>query len=223
MSQIVRCDLSSAAPVLRANSWGQAYRLTETPPPYDGSAASIHAIISWLGVEKGGRWKPQPGTTYCNVYATDFAHACRVYLPRVWWNAASESALAAGRATSPVYGKTVVELSANALFRWLAGPHSTAFGWQRSSSLTAAQDAANGGLPVVLCCRKKIESSPGHIAVVAPELASIIAVRDSAGEVTLPVLSQAGARNEELGVAKPWWLSPDMAEWGVWIHDPVCV
>lgn len=223
MIRLPHCDLKAPTAILRANDWGHPYRLTEASPPYDGTPTSVHSIISWLGVEWGKRWTPKPGTTYCNVYATDFAHACGVYLPRVWWSQSAEVQLSSGAVVNPSYGTTVVELSANALFRWLAGPHAASFGWKRTDSLTDAQDSANGGLPVVICCRKKVEASPGHIAVVAPELASVIPVRDPSGNVTLPVLSQAGARNEELGVAKPWWLSSDMAEWGVWIHDPVCI
>lgn len=222
-TQLPRCDLTPPSPILRANDWGHPYRLTEEPPPYDTTPESVHGIIKWLGVEKGARWRPKPGTTYCNVYATDFSHALGVYLPRVWWSPASEVALAGGGQTKPVYGKTVVELSANALFRWLAGPHASTFGWQRTDSFTDAQHAANAGLPVVLCARKKVEASPGHIAVVAPETGTVIARRDGKGAVELPVISQAGARNEELAVSTPWWCSPDMAEWGLWIHDPACV
>lgn len=199
--------------------------MTEVPPRYDASPASIHAIISWLDVERGARWRPKPGTTYCNVYATDFAHACGAYLPRVWWNMSAEKLLAGGVVVKPSYASTVMELSANALYRWLSGPHSSTFGWRRTASLTVAQEGANRGAPVVLCCRKKVEFSPGHIAVVAPESDVVKATRDASGEVVLPVLSQAGAKNEELGVAgnPPWWTSKDMAEWGIWVHDPICV
>ena len=220
MNQLPRCDVTPSGSVLRANAWGQAFRLTEVAPHYDGSVDSVHQIIKWLGVEKGGRWKPIPGSTYCNVYATDFAHACGVFLPRVWWNSSAESALVAGKDVKPEYGKTVMELSANALFRWLNGPHSDSFHWKKTMSLTDAQGAANCGLPVVICCRKKVESSPGHIAVVAPETDVIKAKRDDNGDVLLPVLSQAGAKNEELGVASSWWESRDMAEWGVWMYTP---
>jgi hypothetical protein len=183
----------------------------------------MHAIIHWLGVEKGKRWQPKPGTTYCNVYATDFSHACGAYLPRVWWTQSAETTLTSGGAVNPVYSSTAIELSANGLFRWLAGPHSATFGWQRSTSLDDAQMAANRGQPVVLCCRKKVEASPGHIAVIAPESATVTAKRDSNGIVLLPVMSQAGGKNVELDVATSWWTSPDMAEWGIWIHDPACV
>lgn len=222
-TRLPRCDLKAPSSILRSNDWGHPYRLTEAAPPYDATPQSIHAIIDWLDVERGRRWAPKPGTTYCNVYATDLAHACGVYLPRVWWSSSAESALAAGAAVVPAYGTTTVELSANGLFRWLAGPHSAAHGWQRTDSLTTAQHAANGGLPVVLCCRKKVEASPGHIAAVVPESMSVVARRDLAGQVELPVISQAGARNERLAVASPWWSSADMAEWGLWIHDPLCV
>ena len=219
MSQLPKCDLAASTVVLRSNSWGHAYRLTEKSPSFDHTPVSIHEIIKWLGVEKGDRWKPKPGSTYCNVYATDFAHACGVYLPRVWWNSSSESKLSSGMQVSPTYNGTVIELSANALFRWLSGPHSSTFGWRRVFSFTEAQSAADIGIPVVICARKKSEASPGHIAVIAPESDVVKPVRNASGEVVLPVLSQAGAKNEELGVASAWWTSSDMAEWGMWICD----
>ncbi len=221
MTQLPRCDLKTSAPVLRANDWGQAFRITEQGPAYDGTPESIHAIIKWLGVEKGRRWAPKPGTTYCNVYATDLAHACGVYLPRVWWNQSSEVALASGATVNPSYGTTAMELSANSLFKWLAGPHSTTFGWRRTASIAEAQDAANNGRVVVICSRKRSESSPGHIAVIAPETPSVLAPRDGSCAVTLPVTSQAGARNEELGVSSAWWHAADMADWGAWINEPL--
>lgn len=221
MSQLPECDLSAPFSILRANSWGHAYRLTEKSPAYDHTPDSLHEIIKWLGVEKGNRWRPIPGSTYCNVYATDFAHACGVYLPRVWWNYDSELKLISGMTVAPMYNKTVIELSANGLFRWLSGVHSAHFGWRRVFSFTEAQSAADIGMPVVICARKKSESSPGHIAIIAPESNAVKPVRDSKNEVVLPVLSQAGAKNEELGVASAWWVSSGMAEWGMWINDSI--
>ena len=215
---IPKCELTTSSSVLRSNDWTYAFRLTEPSPHYDRTPEAIHAIIKWLGVERGKRWKPRPGATYCNVYATDFANACGVYLPRVWWMPAAERDLLAGKSVTAAYGTTAMEMSANSLFRWLSGPHSGQFGWLRLDDLSGAQNLANGGHPVVICCRKKVEASPGHIAVVAPETDSVRAVRDGEGNVLLPVLSQAGARNEELGVASSWWDSPDMAEWGAWAN-----
>ena len=215
---IPKCELTTSSPVLRANDWGYAFRLTEVSPAYDRTPESLHAIIKWLGVERGKRWKPRPGSTYCNVYATDFSHACGVYLPRTWWSPSAEKDLLAGKDVSPTYGTSAMELSANALYRWLSGPNSEGFGWHRLEDFSTAQNLANGGYPVVICCRKKVEASPGHIAVIAPESDTVVAKRDEEGNVLLPVLSQAGAKNEELGVASSWWNSSDMAEWGVWAN-----
>ena len=50
---IPSCDLVPSGAVLRANAWGQAFRLTEAGPSYDGSVDSVHQIIKWLGVEIG--------------------------------------------------------------------------------------------------------------------------------------------------------------------------
>lgn len=219
---IPRCELDSPNSVLRSQSWGQAYRLTEKGPNFDGSPESITSIIKWLGVESGARWKPTASSTFCNVYATDFCNACGVYLPRVWWSKDAESDLISGREVKPVYGKNAYELSANALYKWLASDHSSSMGWTRTSSVTEAQKAANSGSPVVICARKKIESSPGHISVLAPECEVLKAERVG-NEVTRPVQSQAGAKNEELGLASHWWEMKEMAEWGIWVHDLACV
>lgn len=217
---VPRCDLPRPnVTIARANASGQAYRLTEPGcPPYDGTAESVMAILRWHDVERGGRWKPLPATTYCNVYATDVAHACGVYLPRVWWAQAAIKSFQNGTPVSAVYAKTVVELSANMLYRWLAGPFSVDFGW-RLVTLTEGQDAANQGRPVVICARKVVEAHSGHISVLAPETDTVRAVRDAAGNVRLPAQSQAGGRNELHAVARNWWGGADMAEWGVWVND----
>ena len=220
--KIPRCDLDSPKSVLRNQGWGQAYRLTENGPAFDGSPESLISIIKWLGVESGARWKPTPSSTYCNVYATDFCHACGVYLPRVWWSKEAEADLQSGKEVKAVYGKTAFELSANALYRWLDGPISSSMGWTRTSSVTEAQRSANSGSPVVICARKKIDSSPGHVSVLAPECGGLTAERIG-DEVKRPVQSQAGAKNEELGLAGGWWEMKDMAEWGIWVHDSTFV
>lgn len=220
MDSIIPCDLEPPAQVLRSYNWSQAYRLTEKGPEYDVSAESILQIINWLDVEKGKRWQPTKSATFCNVYATDFAHACGAYLPRVWWTPDAEKLILSGKAVKAEYGKTAAELSANSLFRWLAGPHSEWFGWKRTVSFTEAQNAVNLGSPAVVCARKKVDSSPGHISVVAPETPDLQAKRSN-GEVELFVQSQAGAKNEVRALAGSWWDMKEMAEWGIWIRETV--
>lgn len=206
-------------PVKRTNGNGRAYRLSESSAPtHDGSPESTLAIVSWLAVEQHERWRPGGGQTFCNVYATDVAWLMGAYLPRVWWLPAALAEFARGTTPTVRYAATVGELSANALFRWL-DQWSMHFGWRRSVSMDEAQLAANRGHCVVICARHKVEVSSGHISCVAPESDRARALRDGQG-VLLPVQSQAGGRNVELGVTPPgaWWLSGSFAEWGIWIH-----
>lgn len=223
MDTIPRCDLARPpVQIARANNWGQAYRLTDTGcPAYDGSADSLLSIFGWMGVERGLRWKPQGGTTFCNVYATDVANACGVFLPRLWWVPAAIKSFQGGIPVGAVIGKTAIELSANALYRWLAGPYSDDFGWRRAADLEEAQAAANNGRPVVICARKTNEAHAGHIAVIAPESDRCRARRAPDGTIIAPVQSQAGATNREISNVGPWWTGTGsgMAEWGAWIND----
>lgn len=211
--------LPHSGPILRRNAWGQAYRLTEDAPVYDGSPESVHAIVRWLGVEKHARWTPKGGTTYCNVYAHDLCNAMGAYVPRVWWSKTAQTMLENGHEVRPVYASTVYELSANALFRWLAD-HSDKFGWRRTADLHEGQDFANRGHAVVICSRRKVEAAPGHISVVVAESPRAYAKLSLDGESFHPVQSQAGGRNVECAPLGPWWAGREMAEWGCWIHDP---
>lgn len=195
-------------PVLRANAWGQAYRLTEAPP----SREPIE-LVRWLAVDKHARYRAIAGTTYCNVYAHDYCNLRGAYLPRVWWGQSVR--FVAGVAPSAVLGKTVFELSANALFEWLDA-RSADFGWRRLQNVDEAQSAANANEVVVICARRKLATAPGHIAVVLPE-GPLTAIRER-GDVVKPVQSQAGGRNFVMEVPGKWWLGPEMAEWGAWAH-----
>lgn len=213
---MIPSHLPKSGPILRKNAWGQAYRLTEDAPQYDGSPESVHEIVNWLGVEHNARWTPKGGTTYCNVYAHDLCNLLGAYVPRVWWSPTALALLDNNRDVQPVYASTVFELSANALFRWLVD-HSAAFGWRRTQDMDEAQNAANRGHAVVICSRRKVEAAPGHISVVVAESARCM--RSSVS----PVQSQAGGRNMEVGLTGRWWAGAEMAEWGAWIHDPLQV
>jgi len=201
--------LTAPSNTLRANAWGQAFHLTEPAPPYDGTPESILAIVSWLGVEKSGRWRPKPGTTYCNVYAYDLCNAIGAYAPRVWWGNKSDA--------EPVLGKNVFELSANALYSWFV-QHSEEFGWKKVKTLDELQDAANAGNAAVIVGKNKNAQASGHICCVVPESGKLMAKRVD-GQVVLPVQSQAGAYNYELSLISEWWKSPSFAEFGFWVHS----
>lgn len=199
---------------LRANGWGHAYALTEAPPATDALS-----VIRWLAVTKSPRYAPKPGVTFCNIYAVDFCNAMGAYLPRCWWNDPVKAALATPPAILGGPLGSVHELSANGLFRWLT-KWSEAYGWERLSTLDAAQDAANEGRAVVICARRLDEAQPGHIGCVAPSSDACRALRGPNGAVMLPVQSMAGGQSAllELGHGNAWWRGTEFAEWGIWAH-----
>lgn len=180
----------------------------------------LAAIIDWLAVDKPahGRYQPRSGLTFCNIYAHDYCHLAGVYLPRVWWSANALLKLAQGETVAPLIGNTIVELRANDLFRWLRD-HGPAFGWRQTGSLTKLQQAANQGAVGLIIARRKEDGRSGHIVPVVPELGELRARRDTAGEVTAPLQSQAGASNFRFGTGKAgWWLGQEFAESAFWIH-----
>lgn len=205
--------LPKQAAVLRLNAWGQAHKLTEQPPSKDSLA-----VIEWLAVEKHKRYARTAKDTFCNVYATDYCNTRGAYLPRVWWVDSAVVEFARGNECLAVYQKTVGELSANALCRWLV-KWSHHYGWRRVSTLDEAQDAANRGAAVVICARRTQEAASGHISVIAPESPRLMAARGTDGRVLYPVQSQAGGRNEELALARPWWRGAEFAEYGFWVCE----
>lgn len=218
-AKVPEAHLPASGKTLRANDWGQAFRLTEAPPNFDGSVKSVLDIVSWLGVEKNGRWRPKSGATYCNVYAHDLCGAIGAYVPRVWWTKAALKKLECGEDVRPTYAVTVCELSANDLYRWFVdwGP---SFGWRRVKTLDEAQALANAGHAAVICARNRVESASGHISVIVGESDRLAAKRDFSGAVVLPVQSQAGGKCYELSHISAWWTSSTFAEFGFWVHDP---
>lgn len=193
---------------LRTNAWGHAYRLTEIGP------SDPMQVVRWLGVEKHARYQPTHAATFCNVYATDYCHAVGAYLPRVYWLPSALASMAAGQVAAPALGRTAYELSANALYRWL-DERGESYGWERLASLDDIQSAANEGRAAIICGRRTNEAAPGHISVVAPESSWLEAMRVS-GQVVLPVQSQAGGRNVELGHISAWWRGAEFAAYGFW-------
>ena len=212
-------ELSPQGETKRANSWGQAYAITERPTfGYDGTPESITPILDWLDVEGKDRWKPTGNTTYCNVYAHDLCKLLGAYIPRVWWTEEAWSYILAGKIVHPLLGRTVVELSANSLYDWLEGK-SDLFYWQKLKGPDQAQELANAGRPVVVCAKRHAVSDPGHIAVIVPESSSVQAIRRD-GAVLIPVQSQAGAKRYKLATNPPgdWWLGSQFSKYGFWGH-----
>ncbi|HHW65874.1 MAG TPA: glycoside hydrolase family 19 protein [Rhodocyclaceae bacterium] len=214
------------ADVTRRGDGGRAYPLGEPGRPArsgrsaEAMAKSVSAIVDYLDVANPAhlRYQPRGGATYCNIYATDLAYLCGVYLPRVWWTDRALLRLREGDKLAVEYGRTVRELNANSLYDWLEdfGP---AFGWQREIELTALQAAANAGEVCVIVARRVDLNRPGHITAVVPETAAATAVRSAHNEVLRPLESQAGTRNVlRAPAAGAWWLNSRFQAFAFWRH-----
>jgi hypothetical protein len=69
---------------------------------------------------------------------------------------------------------------------------------------------------IIMSGQGKDLNTSGHICAVVPETAQHRAKRQ--GErVTVPLMSQAGARNFEYG-GQVWWTAAKFARFGFWIH-----
>lgn len=199
--------------------------------PAEERAKALQRIAAWLAPEHSPRyWRSASGNTgagrtRCNVYAYDFADLAGTYLPRVWWMDDALERLTAGQSVGPVYGQTVGELTANALYRWLE-TYSSMYGWRKEHSLDTLQHHANAGRVALIAARHAVERSSGHIAMLMPEGSTDLqdqtwtARRDETGTVTIPVFSQAGAEVYRAGrPGTQWWVSQSMAEAGFWVHE----
>lgn len=199
-----------------------AYPLGEPGRPRRTGAApaerarELGAIVGWLDVEHRRRYRRVGSTTYCNIYATDYAYLAGAYLPRVWWTERALARLAAGESVEERYDVTVREMTANRLHAWLVdfGPE---FGWRRTMDPDELQRAANAGSVCIVCAQRSDLNRPGHIAAVVPETGDHRAVR-SAGRVTVPLQSQAGASNHCYRCTR-WWTNAKFRAFGFWIHD----
>lgn len=204
-----------------------ALSLNEPDPPGrkgttpDELRAELAKIIDYLAVDKPAhvRYQPTSVATFCNIYAHDYCNLAGVYLPRVWWSAASIEKLARGETVILRVASTVDEQRANDLFRWLRD-FGMRFGWRQTGDLTKMQQEVNQGAIGVIVARRRLEGKSGHIAVVVPETADQTAKRNAAGQVTHPLQSQAGRKNFRRGPGGTnWWKGDQFAESAFWIHS----
>lgn len=180
----------------------------------------LAAVITWLDSENPQhlRYWPRDQQTFCNIYAHDYCFLAGCYLPRVWWNAPAIVALSAGKTVEPLYGKTIDEVRANDLFRWLRD-FGLQFGWRQTTSLQELQDEANLGAVGLIVARRKEEGRSGHIVAVVAETAAVPAKRRADGTLVSPVQSQAGATNFQRGTGKAdWYKGAEFAEFAFWLH-----
>lgn len=212
--------------VTRRRDAANAHSLNEAGQPSrqgtgaEALRAELAAIADWLAVddERHLRYRPRDGSTFCNIYAHDFCHLAGIYLPRVWWTQNALLRLERGEAIEPLIGSTIHELRANDLFRWLEA-FGLQFGWRRTGTLTKLQTEVNQGAVGLVVARRKEDGRSGHIVVVVPEFDDLRAKRDTTGEVTAPLQSQAGVKNFRFGTGKAsWWLGAEFAESAFWLH-----
>lgn len=198
---IPKIHLTPKRPITRTQTDTRAFPLNEpNMPTGDGTVPGIRKIIDFLQVEKSLRYMRTPSTTFCNIYAYDYATLSGAFLPRVWW---TDEALKEMKFDSPVYGRNLIEMSANALYSWFQ-KYGGEFGW-KEVTITEAQIAANQGKCVILVAANKSASRSGHIVAVVPETDTVKAIGAS-GIIVCPVQSQAGAVNKRYFCSK-WWES----------------
>lgn len=165
--RFLRHTCSRIAPTSPAAGRGRAYPLGEAGRPARAGgdaaslAASVSAIVDYLDVATPPicATSRRAAPPYCNIYATDLAYLCGVYLPRVWWTDRALLQLREGAQVAVEYGRTVRELNANSLYDWLED-HGPAFGWRREVELTALQAAANAGQVCVIVARRVVPQPP---------------------------------------------------------------
>lgn len=204
----------------RAEPIGEAGRPTrEATADAAVRATQLGVIVDWLAAESSPRYLRRLFTTFCNVYASDFAYLAGVYLPRTWWTDDALAQIARGRTPAVTYGGTIREMRADDLHAWLI-EHGPVFGWRRVSDPAALQDAANAGGIGVICADRAEPGKAGHITLVVPETSMHRAVRGADGRVTLPLQTQAGATNFRYGtVGSAWWEDPKYRSSVMFVHD----
>ena len=167
---------------------------------------SIAQIIDKLDVETSIRYEKTIEDTYCNVYAYDYCHFCKVYLPTVWWTEQSLEKIKQGQKVTPIFEETVDRIYSSAIHDWFSewGTH---FGWERIITLEEIQNKVNtnGGIGII-CAKRKIKGLSGHIVPVVPETKTQKAYREN-GIVVYPLQSQAGLLNYNYfsDIRKDWW------------------
>ena len=123
------------------------------------------AVQRDLNVELSPRYTPdqrldkgepilEPGTTWCNVYVTDFIRLMGVPAPTHWVMQGGSPA-AVGKGLEP---------RANAMLDWF-DKHGGRYGWMSADSATA-QAAAERGHLVVVGWKNPRPPNPGHVAIV---------------------------------------------------------
>lgn len=157
-----------------------AFCLSEKLP----KTKDLFQIATFLDVEerKHKRYAAKSNSTYCNIYAHDFAYCVGVYLPRVFWGGNFKK----GSLVEPKYGINLYEQNANMLTDWIKN-EGKQFGWQLAVNEIALQLEVNKGNTFGVISAKD-NNGIGHITVVLPTL----------NITDIPLQSQAGRYNQYL-------------------------
>lgn len=213
--------------VSRANSNLRAYPLNEpglvqfdlktVADPVERKT-DIHNVIKYLDVEHSARYAPDSLHTYCNIYAYDVAYCLGAFLPRVWWTESAIAEIKEGKDVTPLYDRTITELTANLITDWFE-KYGSSFGWKRLFDLTLLQNEVNKGMPGIIVAQRINMNNPGHIDAVVPETSSLSAKR--AGDTVLsPLQSQAGAKNKQYYTGLNWWEDTTrFKKFGFWVQS----
>lgn len=163
--------------------------------------ATLAELVAWMQVEVSARWlkrlrKDGSWATYCDHAVADFLdqwYQGKCAFPAwVWWMPAALQALEAGEDVIPVYGKTVRELGAPSLYRWLRDTGAD-YGWIYFKSAKNLQDHCDThNHPGVIATLR-------HVAVCLPSQTAP-GVRGA-----LPLTWQAGARNWSYRRTDDWF------------------
>jgi len=189
----------------------------------DKRVEATQSIVDELDASNSKRYKVNGNSTYCNVFAHDYAHLMGAFVPRMWWTSAAISEYEkTGQFPDPKYGKNTYEINANGLHDWFH-EYGHLFGWSHlggvdAETITKAQGVANDGR-VVIVVGDTASSRSGHISAIIPEGGKDQkATRNDEGKVTAAWQSQAGAKPTTRGASK-WY---DSAKYkggkGVWVH-----
>jgi hypothetical protein len=152
-----------------------------TAPLTSGSSyrnsVTYRSVAEQFGLDVHPRWKPSPGTTWCNLFLADFTRACGCEVPReiggVYLRALHQILWLRGelRRSDLSSGKPA-ELYP------LQGAH---HGWAQVDEL-GARSRADRGMPTVATWINPVRTASSHVAAVMP----------SSGGATY--IAQAGAR-----------------------------
>jgi len=206
----------------RSNHAAWQYPLSEPDMPMVTSnepatrVDEMYDVVNYIAVDTSARYKVDEHT-YCNIYAYDYCYLCNTFLPRVWWTDKALQVVLSGGNVKPIYESTVIELNANAIFKWLED-WGDKYGWVRTYDLTDLQDNVNQGKVGVISGPNVNPRRSGHICCVIPEKDGFKAMR-SDNTVTIPLLSQAGAKNIRFYNNNKWWVLPQIKEFGFWYNN----